>query len=393
MTPTTAGSPAPPTALTTSDRIAEIRAYPLIYPEPHYRDAMRCVTVVRVATTAGCFGWGEAISQLPEATLATVTVIDRGLAPILIGADPTNVDKLWQQMCRQAYWYGVEGVAGFAISAIDMALWDVAGKITGQPVAHLLCGKLRDSIPAMGSIIFDMDDLDWTLGEFSYMHGQGYPIVKAGWGMRPEAMFGQRADRDLAYIRAVREIIGDDTALVVDVPGAQRLWDLKTAIRRLREWEQFDLRWVEQPLHPAELDAHRILRESTSTPLGTGEDEWSPESYGHVIDAGAADILQLDPGRCLGLSGCRRIVRHIERAGLNFSMHSWSSALNTAASLHVLATSSHGDTLDFKPHPSPMQHELASEPWQPVNGHLVLRERPGLGVDIDENVLARYRLS
>jgi L-alanine-DL-glutamate epimerase-like enolase superfamily enzyme len=377
---------------TTGDKVADIRAYPLSYPEPHYRGAWRCVTIVRIESAAGHVGWGEAISQLPEATLATVTVIDRGLAGVVLGSDPTNVDAIWQRMGRHAYWYGVEGIAGFAISAIDMALWDLAGKITGQPVAQLLGGKLRDAVPAMGSIIFDMDDLDWTLAEFQAMREQGYPIMKAGWGMRPEAMFGQRADRDLAYLTAIRELVGSEPSLVVDVPGAQRWWDLKTAIRRLREWERFDLRWVEQPLHPAELEAHRILRAATATPVGTGEDEWSPESYGHVIDAGAADVVQLDPGRCLGLSGARRVVAHVERAGLNFSMHSWSGALNTAASLHLLATSTHGDTLDFKPHPSPMQHELTPEPWTPVDGHIVLRDRPGLGVDIDESALARYAL-
>lgn len=256
----------------------------------------------------------------------------------------------------------------------------------------LLGGRLKDEIPAMGSIIFDMDDLDWTLAEFAWMREQGYRIVKAGWGMTLDSVFGEDRTRDLRYLTEVRAVIGDELSLVVDVPGAQRVWDLATAQRRLREWERFDLRWVEQPLHPADLDHHRRLRAATTTPVGTGEDEWSPETYRHVLSCGGVDVVQLDPGRCLGLTGCREVVRMVEAAGLRYSMHSWSSALNTAASLHVLALSEHGDTLDFKPHESPMQHDVIEDPWVQRDGLLALRAAPGLGVTVDERALDRFAL-
>ncbi|MDT0203157.1 mandelate racemase/muconate lactonizing enzyme family protein [Nocardioides sp. AE5] len=377
----------------TIDPISTIAAYPLIYEEPHYRGARRCVTLARIETRSGVVGWGESISQIPEAALATAVIIDRGLAATLVGEDARDVTRLWSQMCRHAYWYGVEGIAGFAISALDMALWDLAGHLAGRPVTALIGDIGRRRVPAMGSVIFDMLDLDATLEEFRFMRDAGYPILKAGWGMTSEAMFGQDAARDDVYLRAVRDLIGPDLGLVVDVPGAQRLWDLKTAMRRLKDWEPHGLRWVEQPLHPAELENHRILRAHTTTPVGTGEDEWSPESYGHVLRAGAADVIQIDPGRCLGLTGALRVIREIESAGVNYSMHSWSSALNTAASLALLSVSDHGDTLDFKPHESPMQHDLVTDPWELVDGHLELRERPGLGVTVEPSQLERFRLS
>ena len=377
----------------TADPIRSVVAFPLVYEEPHYRGARRCVTLARVETRGGVVGWGESISQIPEAALATGLVIDRGLGPTLVGENPRDVGRLWAGMCRHAYWYGVEGIAGFAISALDMALWDLAGQLAGRPTADLLGGVGRRRLPAMGSVIFDMLDLDRTLEEFRFMRDAGFPILKAGWGMTSEAMFGQDAARDDVYLNAVRELIGPDLGLVVDVPGAQRLWDLKTAMRRLKDWEPHRLRWVEQPLHPAELDNHRLLRAHTSTPVGTGEDEWSPESYGHVLRAGAADVVQIDPGRCLGLTGALRVIADVEVAGVGYSMHSWSSALNTAASLALLSVSHCGDTLDFKPHESPMQHELVTDPWELDDGHLVLRDRPGLGVTVDESALERFRLS
>lgn len=370
--------------------IVRIEAFPLAYAEPHYRGAERCVTLVRVESADGAVGWGEAVSQVRAATIATRTLVHDAFAPLLLGGDATNVEAQWQAMCRHAYWFGVEGIAAFAISAIDMALWDVKGKLLGQQVATLLGGCVKREIPAMGSIIFDMDDLDWTLAEFAWMREQGYRIVKAGWGMTLDSVFGHDRARDLTYLTEVREVIGDELSLVVDVPGAQRVWDLATAQRRLREWERFDLRWVEQPLHPADLDDHRRLRAATRTPVGTGEDEWSPETYRHVLASGGVDVVQLDPGRCLGLTGCREVVRMVEAAGIRYSMHSWSGALNTAASLHVLALSEHGDTLDFKPHESPMQHGVVEDPWVQRDGMLALRPAPGLGVEVDARAVDRF---
>jgi L-alanine-DL-glutamate epimerase-like enolase superfamily enzyme len=370
--------------------IKSIDAYPLIAEEPHYRGAKRCVTLARIETDDGVVGWGEAISQFPEAALASKTLIDQGFAKLVIGRDPVDVVPIWQEMCRYAYWYGVEGIAAFSISAIDMALWDLKGKVLGQPVAKLLGGQLKDEIPAMASIIFDMDDLDWTLNEFRGFVDEGYRIAKAGWGMSPDSLFGYDRERDIRYVREVREAVGPEMSLVVDVPGARGPWDVPTAIRRFKELEEFDLRWIEQPLPPADFSGHTRLRAAVCTPIGTGEDEWSPETYQRVIESEGVDVLQLDPGRCLGLTGCRETIKLAEAAGLKYSAHSWSSALNTAASLHFLAISENGDALDLKPHENPLQHELVEDPWVQSGGMLALRDKPGLGVEVREDVVAKY---
>jgi L-alanine-DL-glutamate epimerase-like enolase superfamily enzyme len=370
--------------------IAKIEAFPLAYSEPHYRGTERCVTLIRIETDDGAVGWGEAVSQFREATLATVVLVRDGFAPLIAGEDPRDVERLWERMCTHAYWYGVEGIAAFAISAIDMALWDLKGKLLGQPVAKLLGGQLRDEIPAMASIIFDMEDLDWTLAEFKGFRDEGYRVVKGGWGMHPDAVFGQDRKRDLKLIREIRGVIGDELSLVVDTPGARGLWDVPTAIQRIRELEQFDLRWIEQPLPPADLAGHARLRQAVTVPIGSGEDEWSPETYGHVIESNGVDVLQLDPGRCLGLTGCREVVKMAERAHLKVSAHSWSGALNTAASVAFLAISPACDACDLKPHDAPLQQDLVEDPWRQEDGVLVVRDEPGLGVRVREEVVSEY---
>jgi L-alanine-DL-glutamate epimerase-like enolase superfamily enzyme len=370
--------------------IAKIDAFPLACPEPHYRGAVRCVTLVRIESDDGAVGWGESISQFREASLATKILVLDGFGPRILGRDPLDAEPLWHEMCRYAYWYGVEGIAAFAISAIDMALWDLKGKLLGQPVAALLGGVLKREVPAMASIIFDMNDLDWTLNEFQGFKEEGYRITKAGWGMTPDAMYGQDRRRDLEYVRRIREVIGYDIGLVVDTPGAQGLWDVPTAIKRFHDLEEFDLRWIEQPLRPEDLDGHARLRAVVRTPVGTGEDEWSPETYQRVIESRGVDVVQLDPGRCLGITGARETVKMIEAARLKYSMHTWSSALNTAASLHLLAISDSGDTLDLKPHESPLQHELVADPWVHQAGMLALRDTSGLGVTVREEVVEKY---
>jgi L-alanine-DL-glutamate epimerase-like enolase superfamily enzyme len=369
--------------------IKRIDAYPVAYPEPNYGNRVRYITLVRIETEDGAVGWGEANTRFREAALATRVLVLDGFAPRLGGRDPREVETLWREMCDHAFWFGVEGIAAFAISAIDMALWDLLGKLEGRPVADLLGRRCKDAVTAMAAIILDMHDLDWTLDEFRSFRQAGYRVVKGGGGLSPGALIGQDQRRDLRYLTEIRRVVGDDISLVIDIAAVHALWDVDTAIARFTEWRQFNLRWIEQPLLPADLNGYAHLRASTETPIGTGEDEWSPETYQRLIESNGVDVVQLDPGRCLGLTGCRAVIAMVEAAGLRFSAHSWSSAINTAASLHVLAISESGDVVDFKPHESPVQHELVDDPWLQEAGALALRADPGLGVTVRDDVVQR----
>ncbi|MCY3710723.1 MAG: mandelate racemase/muconate lactonizing enzyme family protein [Caldilineaceae bacterium] len=371
-------------------KIRSVEAYALAYPEPHYKGIERYITLARVEADDGTVGWGECISQFREAALATKLIIEQGLAPLLIGEDARDVERAWHKMLTHIWWYGPEGIAAFSVSAIDMALWDLKGKALGLPVCQLLGGRLHDKVVAMASFIFDMEDLDWTLNEFRWMVEQGYHYVKAGWGMHPGAVFGQDAGRDIEYVRRIREVIGAERELIVDTPGARDLWDVPTAIQRFRQLEPYRLRWIEQPLLPSDLEGHARLRAAVATPIGTGEDEWDIESYGRLIRSGGVDVVQIDPGRSHGITGSRDIIRLLEGENLQFSLHTWSSALNSAASVHLLAISDHGVSMDLKPHESPMQHELVSDPWVQEGGYLAVRDTPGLGVHVREEIVRKY---
>jgi L-alanine-DL-glutamate epimerase-like enolase superfamily enzyme len=371
-------------------KIRSVSAHPLQYPEPHDHGKLRNITLARIETDDGMVGWGECISQFPEAALAAKTIIENGYAPLLVGEDPLEVEKLWHKMLARAWWYGPQGIAAFGVSAVDMALWDLKGKLLQLPVCNLIGGQLKDRVSAMASIHLNMVDMDWTLNEFAEFKKQGYRIVKGGWGKTPDAVFGVNRTRDLELARRVREVIGNEIELVFDVLGARVKWDTPTAIRWFHDLAPYHLKWIEEPLPPHDLEAHARLRQAVSTPIGTGEQEWNVEGYRRLIGAKAVDVVQMDPGRCLGLTGCRHVIKLIEAENLAFTAHTWSSALNTAASVHLLASSTQGVTMDFKPHESPMQHELVSEPWIQENGFVPVRKTPGLGVSVREEVVAKY---
>jgi L-alanine-DL-glutamate epimerase-like enolase superfamily enzyme len=374
--------------------IKSIDAYALGVVEPlTFGSPERCLALVRIETDEGHVGWGEGIAHWREAAIATKALIDGGYAALVIGRDPIDVIPIWRDMCMHSFWYGVEGIAAFAISAVDMALWDVLGKVQGQPVAKLLGGLVQPKLPAMASTFFNMEDIDALTEEFRGFAERGYTIAKAGWGRSPDAIFGTDRERDMRVVGAMREAVGPDVDLVLDVPGAIAVWDTPTTIRRFAELDEFRLRWIEEPLPPKDLAAHARVRATTRTPLGTGEAEWSPEGYARLIEAGAADVLQIDPGRCLGLTGAREVIRMAEAAHLKVSAHSFSSAVNTAASMSFLTTSPAGDTLDFKAEFSSLQHELVSDPWEPVDGFLEIREAPGLGVTVDEDYVKEHSIA
>jgi len=373
--------------------ITSITAYPLRYPEPHDANNLRCITLVRVETDTGICGWGECISQFPEAAVAVKMIIEDGYAPLLQGEDPLDVERLWNKLLARVWWYGPQGIAAFGVSAVDMALWDIKGKALGLPLCELWGAKLQDHVSAMASIHLDMIDLEWTLNEFRGFRESGYRIVKGGWGQHPDAVFGLNRTRDLDLVSRIREVIGDEIDLVIDVLGARTKWSVPHAIRMLREMEPYHLRWIEEPLPPHTHETYARLRSAAQTKIGTGEQEWNREGYRRLILSGGVDVVQMDAGRCLGITGCHDTIKLIEAHGLTFSMHSWSSALNTAASVHLLASSLQGECLDFKPHVSPMQHELVQDPWVQKNGYLAVPAKPGLGVDVNESVVRKYALT
>ena len=371
------------------ETIAAVEAVPLRYPEPNNNGKVRHVTLVRLETAGGAVGWGEAITGTEEASIAMKVVIDRGFAPRLVGRDPRQVEAIWSEFRETTYWTGNGGIVTFAISAIDMALWDLTGRLAGVPVYQLLGGKRHDRIRAASSVIFDTADIEGIGRQFAELHARGYEVLKGGWGHDLSIAFGRDPKRDLDIVRTIREAVGDDAEIIVDVVAGSG-WDANHAIRMARAFEPYRLFWLEDALTEGDLAGWARLRAATATPLCTGEKGWTVPHFRGLVGSGSLDIVMLDPGRAEGVTGTRKVIEMAADAGLSWNAHSWSSALNTAASLHLSAASANVLVLELKPEPSPMQHELVTNPIEMHAGWIDVRDAPGLGVTVDEAAVRRY---
>jgi L-alanine-DL-glutamate epimerase-like enolase superfamily enzyme len=372
--------------------IESIDTYALRYPEPHDSNRERYITLARITTDDGVVGWGEAISQLPEATLATKTVADLGLVPLLVGEDPADPLRLWHRMRSYAFWHGHGGIVSFAISALDIAVWDVAAKLAGVPVSQLLGGRLQTRVRACSSVILNTLDLGALRDEFSEYRDRGFTAFKGGWGHVPEAGFGTDDKRDLAIAQTLRETVGDDVSLALDV-SARAQWTASHAVSMAKRLESLELGWLEDALHHEDVDGWRRLRAAVATPLATGERCWTIDDYRRLSRTGAVDIVLVDPGRVEGISGMKTIVGVVAAERVKLVPHSWSSAINTAAALHVFAASPNAHVFEIKPNRSPMQHELVAQPIEQRDGWIDVPNAPGLGIEVDEEVVNRYTFS
>ena len=372
-------------------KISRIDAFPLQYPEPHDSGKPRSITLVRVEADNGAFGWGECISQLPEASLAVKVIIDRGLAPLLKNRNAMDIRSLWELMRLHSTWYGTGGIATFAISAIDIALHDLKGKALGVPVYQLLGGKATPQLRAVASIIFDTMNIDATAAEFAGYVSRGYTAVKGGWGKSADTAFGLDAKRDLLLVSKIREAVGPHTAFMLDV-GTHVKWDVPHAIKMTRRFEEHGIHWIEEPLPPYDFDGYVRFRQAIQTLVATGEKGWTVQEFQTMVDRGIADFLMPDVGKAEGITGVKQVIESAALKHQFYNPHSWSSAINTAASLHLCASASNAVFFELKPNPNPMQHELVESPFEQVNGWVDAPDAPGLGVTVREDVVKKYLL-
>lgn len=372
-------------------QISRIRAFPLQYPEPNDAYNLRTITVVRVETDAGAVGWGECVTMWPEASRAVKVVVEEGLGPLLIGRDPREPAALWALMKDHCWWYGEGGIASFAISAIDIALWDLAGKALGLPLYKLLGGRLRSRLRACASTHPAKPSIDDLARELGDHVANGYTAVKVGFGKKGDANLGVDPRRDTAYVRAVRDAIGPDADFMVDL-GKKNRYDTAQTVQLVRDFEQARIRWIEDPFPTADPESYRRLKAATQTTVATGERAWTISDYRRLIDARIGDVFLVDPGRAEGITACQKVIDMLSAANLAFNAHTWSSAINTAASLHLTACAPNYVVLELKPVPNPMQHELARQPIEQRGGWIDVPEGPGLGIEIDERILHKYAL-
>lgn len=360
------------------------------YPDANDFSRERMTVLVRAETRDGIVGWGEGVAMWPEACRATATIISEGFAPLIVGNE-LEVAQAWNIMKAHSWWYGEGGISGFALSAIDMALWDIAGKEAGQPLYELLGGRQKDSLKAIASCHVNKATLEDCVAEVAGFFANGFRGVKLGFAKKGLSRVGFDPDTDVAFIGMLRGALGDDAEILVDAGNGVR-WDVETAIATVGRMREFGIGWIEEPFHPSLIASYRALKAAVDVPIATGEREWTIAGYALLMETGVVDILGVDPARAEGVTGFKRIDEEATRRNIGVNAHAWSTAITTAASLHLSVASTQTRVFELKPFPVSVQTDLVDTSIWHTNGEVFPPVGPGLGITIREDVLSRLRV-
>jgi D-galactarolactone cycloisomerase len=325
---------------------------------------------VRVETDDGVTGWGECFAY--GAPLAVCNVVDEALGPIVVGQDPSRIEHLTQQMHHALMIWGRRGLAMFAVSGIELALWDIAGKARGVPVYQLLGGLCRPQTRVYASLLRYETPAE-VRDAVGAMRAQGFTAIKLH-------------QTDVESVAAARREAGDTIDLMLDTNCP---WTVEQAIAIGRRLEAHRLRWLEEPVWPPEDYAGLArVRAALTTPIACGENEATAHAFQHIIAAGAADIVQPSMTKVGGIGEMKKIATLAAAAGLTFVPHSFYFGPGLAATLHVAASTPGVEYLEFPP--GDLEAPLLAEPVRRVGAAVAVSDRPGLGADPNREVFTRY---
>ena len=372
-------------------RITEVETYALRVPNVGaVCDGTQDAFVVRIVTDEGIDGIGEGDS-IPSVLQAIYDApmsnsIGYGLRELLIGQDPLQIEPLFQRMMDGTLYLGLAGARLTAISAAEIALWDIAGKATGQPISVLLGGVFHASLLAYASVLFpeDPNDLDDVRRTGERLRAQGFRAVKFGWGG-----FGRDRKQDIALVRAARQSVGDDALLLIDVGLC---WDLSTALERAEALAEFDLYWLEAPMPHEPIGAYAELCARSPIRISCESSGGFWESL-HMLRDGRLQVLLPDVSTVGGIGQWKRIADAAAIEGAWCVPHCFSTGIVSTASLHLLANQPAPRILEWSMEGSPLNTSLVTPAPPLVNGYVQTPTAPGLGVTLDPAVVARYRVS
>lgn len=368
-------------------KITDVEAIWLQLPVVDERcDGTQDTLVVRVHTDAGITGIGE-VDSSPMVAKAIIEAplshaIARGLRQCVVGHDPLDIAVLWERMYQGTIFFGRGGAAQQAISGVDMALWDIMGKALNMPVYQLLGGAFHKRLRAYASNLFG-DTPEATYEQARRLVDQGFTAVKFGWGP-----LGQNEALDLALVREARAGLGEQVELMIDAGLA---YDASTAIRRAHQFAEQRPFWLEEPLHPDDLEGYARLVEASPLRIAAGEQETTIQGFTALLDAGL-DVLQPDVARVGGISRAIEIGRLTAQRRRLCVNHSYKTGISIAASLHFLAALPNAALLEYCVEQSALRQTLTLQRFPLVDGYVEVPQAPGLGVDLDEEVVARYRV-
>jgi L-alanine-DL-glutamate epimerase-like enolase superfamily enzyme len=357
-------------------KIADVAAIPLAIPvrpstpPTAWLGAIAKQILVRVRTDDGVTGWGEAFAY--GAPLAVCNVIDEALAPMLVGQDPTRIEHLVNLMQRGVMIWGRRGLAMFALSGVELALWDLLGKARGVPVHVLIGGLCQPRIPAYASLPRYATASDVGRAA-TLMAERGYRAIKLH-------------QTDIESVAVARDDVGDTVDLMLDTNCP---WSVEEAIRIGRALERYGLRWLEEPVWPPDDYAGLArVRRAIDIPIAAGENDATMFGMKALMDAGAADIVQPSVTKVGGISEMQRIAVLAAAAGVTMIPHAFYFGPGLAATAHVASASPVIPFMEFPPFE--LEAPLVAEPLRCVDGHVGVSERPGLGADPDPAVLERF---
>ena len=386
-------------------KIAAVRTIALSCKvDPPYASAAgvqsrRGALLVEVETDTGIVGIGEA----GLGGGATATVIEKDLAPLLVGEDPLLIEGLWQKMFMRTRQYGRRGVVMQGISGIDIALWDIAGKVANLPVYKLL-GASRDRVEvyASGGFYQEGKGIDAIAGEAEGYRARGFKGMKMKIGRNPStqthlrqvlgnaAFYEVDPSADLARVAAVRQALGPQAKLMVDVNCA---WSPSFAIEMGRAMEPYHLYWIEEPVETDDIEGSARVADALATPIAGYETELGLYGFRELIRRGAVDIVQVDIAWSGGFSEGRRIAAYAQAHHRMVAPHAFAGAVLLQASLHYAAAIPNGLVLEWDQNPNAIRDELLQEPLRlEADGTVKLPERPGLGIELDRGAVERYRV-
>ncbi|BDG60129.1 mandelate racemase/muconate lactonizing enzyme family protein [Caldinitratiruptor microaerophilus] len=369
-------------------KITQVEAYHLRLPAVEaICNGTQDALVVRIDTDEGISGWGE-VDSSPHVIKAIYDTpsshtLSYGLRELLIGEDPFDIRRLWDRMYRGSIYYGRRGAALQAISGADIALWDIVGKATGKPVWKLLGGAYHRRVRAYASALMPENPDD--AAAFARQNlARGFKAMKFGWGP-----LGKDPGRDEALVAAVRDAVGPDVDIMIDVGHA---WDAPTAIERIRRLSSYRLYWIEEPLFPDDLDGYARLCDAVDVRIAAGEEDTGRFAFVELMDRGRVHVVQPDVSRCGGLTEALRIADLAYTRGRMVVPHAFSTGILLAASLHFAAAIPNGGLLEYVVDGSPLSDGLARVSFSLEDGHISVPDKPGLGIEVDLDVLGRYRV-
>ena len=340
--------------------------------------------IVEVFTDTGHVGIGNAAL----APRVAKEIIDVYLKPLLLGKDPFDTEFLWQHMYRQTMAFGRKGIGMAAISAVDIALWDILGKATTQPVFKLLGGRTKRTIPVYASKLYSQK-LDNLAAEANDYKSQGYKAMKMrfGWGPVDGAAGMQR---NVELLKTIREVVGYEIDLMAD---AYMGWTLDYARRMLPLLEPFQLRWLEEAVIPDDIGGYAALKSLGIVPIAGGEHEFTAYGFRELLERKAVDYIQFDTNRVGGITQARKVAALAEAYSVPVIPHA-----GQMHNFHIVMASFNSPMAEFFP---AVDVEIGNELFwyifegepQAQNGQIDLRDDvPGLGITVKEEALKQFEV-